>query len=181
MRTGSQWRTKERSCLHWRKSFRRKWKSVDWFAKWLLLYYSVMLSHFLDPPGNHPHGAIFPTVDWINQSSVDFHAKLWLFHRKKGHYPSGRHRKKRTSFSWAIHPVSLHRMQSQRSKLRLPLSKNRRCLFYHIHTAVTDHPCDFPWNWTSFCRIRDGLCRFLWSFLASSWNRDEKRYHFRAE
>ena len=35
---------------------------------------------FLDPPGNHPRGAIFPTVDYINQSSVDFHCKPfgWL-------------------------------------------------------------------------------------------------------
>ena len=28
-----------------------------------VLYYPVMLSHFLDPPGNHPRGVIFPTVD----------------------------------------------------------------------------------------------------------------------
>ena len=34
----------------------------------------------MDPPGNHPRGAIFPTVDWINQSSLDFHCKplTWL-------------------------------------------------------------------------------------------------------
>ena len=39
-----------------------------------------MLSHFLDPPGNHPRGAIFPTMGWINQSSVDSHCKPlgWL-------------------------------------------------------------------------------------------------------
>ena len=26
-------------------------------------YYPATMSHFLDPPGNHPHGAISPTVD----------------------------------------------------------------------------------------------------------------------
>ena len=36
-------------------------------------YYPATMSHFLDPPGNHPHGAIFPTVDSINQSM-----KRWL-------------------------------------------------------------------------------------------------------
>ena len=34
-----------------------------------------VFGHFLDPPGNHPRGAIFPTVEWINQSSVDSHCK----------------------------------------------------------------------------------------------------------
>ena len=45
-----------------------------------LLYCPAVFGHFLDPPGNHPRGAIFPTVDWINQSSVDFHCKPfgWL-------------------------------------------------------------------------------------------------------
>ena len=28
-----------------------------------ILYCPVVFSHFLDPPGNHPRGAIFPTVD----------------------------------------------------------------------------------------------------------------------
>ena len=31
-------------------------------------YCSAVFGHFLDPPGNHPRGAIFPTVDQINQS-----------------------------------------------------------------------------------------------------------------
>ena len=29
----------------------------------LLLYHPAGFGHFLDPPGNHPRGAIFPTVD----------------------------------------------------------------------------------------------------------------------
>ena len=39
----------------------------------------------LDPPGNHPRGAIFPTVDQINQSSVDFYCKsfAWLIDWRK--------------------------------------------------------------------------------------------------
>ena len=28
-----------------------------------LLYCPAVFGHFLDPPGNHPRGAIFPTVD----------------------------------------------------------------------------------------------------------------------
>ena len=47
-----------------------------------LMNYPVTLSHFLDPPGNHPRRAIFPEMCKINQSSVDFHCKplwsLWL-------------------------------------------------------------------------------------------------------
>ena len=29
----------------------------------LILYCPALFGHFLDPPGNHPRGAIFPTVD----------------------------------------------------------------------------------------------------------------------
>ena len=45
-----------------------------------VLHSPAVFGHFLDPPGNHPRGAIFPTVDKINQSSVDFHCKPfeWL-------------------------------------------------------------------------------------------------------
>ena len=32
-----------------------------------ILYCPTVFNHFLDPPGNHPRGAIFPTVDEINQ------------------------------------------------------------------------------------------------------------------
>ena len=28
-----------------------------------ILYRPALFGHFLDPPGNHPRGAIFPTVD----------------------------------------------------------------------------------------------------------------------
>ena len=28
-----------------------------------VLYWPAVFGHFLDPPGNHPRGAIFPTVD----------------------------------------------------------------------------------------------------------------------
>ena len=46
-------------------------------------YCPVMLSHFLDPPGNHPRRAIFPEMWKINQSSLDFHCKPfgWLIDR----------------------------------------------------------------------------------------------------
>ena len=40
-----------------------------------ILYCPAVFGHFLAPPGNHPRGAIFPTVDSINQSSLDFHCK----------------------------------------------------------------------------------------------------------
>ena len=33
-----------------------------------LLYCPAVFGHFLDPPENHLRGAIFPTVDEINQS-----------------------------------------------------------------------------------------------------------------
>ena len=42
---------------------------------WKLLYCPAVFGHFLDPPGNHPHGAIFPTVDQINQSIN----QAWVF------------------------------------------------------------------------------------------------------
>ena len=42
------------------------------------LYGPGVFGHLLDPPGNHPRGAIFPVVDSINQSSVDFDCKsVW--------------------------------------------------------------------------------------------------------
>ena len=44
------------------------------------LYCPAVFGHFLDPPGNHPRGAIFPEICKINQSSVDFQCKPfgWL-------------------------------------------------------------------------------------------------------
>ena len=49
----------------------------------------AVFGHFLNPPGNHPRGAIFPTVDSINQSSVDSHCKLsvdWLIDWQEGNF-----------------------------------------------------------------------------------------------
>ena len=42
-------------------------------AKRRVLFCPAVFGHFLDPPGNHPRGAIFPSVDKISQSSVDLH------------------------------------------------------------------------------------------------------------
>ena len=54
-------------------------KNVSFTAVELLCCPAVF-GHFFDPPGNHPRGAFFPTVDQINQSSVDFYCKPfdWL-------------------------------------------------------------------------------------------------------
>ena len=38
-------------------------KNILSFSNFSILYYPVTLSYFLGPPGNHPRGAIFPTVD----------------------------------------------------------------------------------------------------------------------
>ena len=47
-----------------------------------VLYYPVMLSHFLHSLGNYTRGAIFPEMCKINQSSADCHCRslwsLWL-------------------------------------------------------------------------------------------------------
>ena len=57
------------------------WSPVDDLRKVRrVLYCPGVFGQFLDPPVNHPRGAIFPTVDSINQSSVDFHCEPfgWL-------------------------------------------------------------------------------------------------------
>ena len=57
------------------------WPSMRWsdpnsqvtsFLYKIVLYCPAVFGHFFDPPGNHPRGLIFPTVNQINQSSVDF-------------------------------------------------------------------------------------------------------------
>ena len=50
-----------------------------------ILYYPVMLSHFLQSLGNYTRRAIFPEMCTINQSSVDFHCKSfgWLIDWRK--------------------------------------------------------------------------------------------------
>ena len=57
----------------------RKTKN-DTFHLFFILYYPVVLSHFLHSLGNYTRGAIFPETCKINQSSIDFHCKPlgWL-------------------------------------------------------------------------------------------------------
>ena len=50
--------------VHRFKTTRLKWQQVRTENAWEVLYCPAVL----DPPGNHPRGAIFPTADQINQS-----------------------------------------------------------------------------------------------------------------
>ena len=49
--------------LHYAVSYCCAESYEDRELKVRVLRYPVMLSHFLEPPGNHPRGAIFPTVE----------------------------------------------------------------------------------------------------------------------
>ena len=72
------WFTME--CQSFNQSFKRRIQMHSINQSISIQIYYCFVPRCLDPPGNHPRGAIFPTVDPINQSSIDFHCKSigWL-------------------------------------------------------------------------------------------------------